>query len=168
MTYLLTFTCYGTHLRGDARGSVDRHRNQPGQPTLAPNPHLQTADQSRLQSPPVTLSETGCRLVLESMKQTCRFRGWLLVAAHVRTNHVHVIVASAGPAEPILRDLKSYASRRLNEAEGAQRKRWTRGGSTRSLPTARAIENAMRYVLDGQGGSMAVYLAAEDSCAAPG
>lgn len=160
MTYLLTFTCYGSHLRGDLRGSIDRHRNQPGQPTLAPNPRLHSADRSRLQSPPVTLPEPTLRLVLESLRQTCRFRGWLLVAAHVRTNHVHVIVASEGPAEPILRDLKSYASRRLNEAEGARGPRWTRGGSTRSLPTRRAIESAVRYVLDGQGVAMAVYFAA--------
>jgi hypothetical protein len=27
MTYLITFFCYGAHLHGDERGTVDRHHN---------------------------------------------------------------------------------------------------------------------------------------------
>jgi hypothetical protein len=159
MTYLLTFTTYGTHLRGDPRGSIDRHENKPGQPTLDPSPHLHSADQSRLQSPPVTLDEPQRRLVLESIQQTCDYRGWLLLAAHVRTNHVHAIISSDTPAEHILRDLKAYASRHLNRAHGHTPKRWTRGGSTRSLPCLEAIQAATRYVIDAQGSPMALYLA---------
>ena len=32
VVYLLTFCCYGTHLRGDEKGSVDRAREGRGGP----------------------------------------------------------------------------------------------------------------------------------------
>ena len=44
----------------------------------------------------------------------CADRHWSLLAAHVRTNPVHIVVqADVGP-ERIMNDLKSYASRCLN------------------------------------------------------
>ena len=36
LAYLLTFTCYGTRLHGDTRGTVDRNNNRYGMPFLSP------------------------------------------------------------------------------------------------------------------------------------
>lgn len=38
------------------------------------------------------------------------------MATHVRTNHVHVVAEAGVKPERIMNDLKSYASRSLNQA----------------------------------------------------
>lgn len=81
-TYLITFSCYGAHLHGDDRGSVDRQD--------APRRHT----------------------VLGATRQTCEYRGWMLLAAHVRTTHVHVVIAALERPEKIMSDLKRYAAER--------------------------------------------------------
>jgi hypothetical protein len=37
LAYFITFTCHGTWLHGDERGSVDRGHNAPGTPFLPPD-----------------------------------------------------------------------------------------------------------------------------------
>jgi REP element-mobilizing transposase RayT len=43
-------------------------------------------------------------------------RGWNLLAAHVRSNPVHVIVETETRPERIRNEFKSYASRGLNQS----------------------------------------------------
>ena len=52
-------------------------------------------------------------VVLQALREVCLHRGWSLLAAHVRTNHVHAIVESEVPPEKVMNDFKSYASRDL-------------------------------------------------------
>jgi hypothetical protein len=61
-----------------------------------------------------------------------------------------------------MNDLKSFASRCLNRAalDPPDRKRWARHGSTRWLWKREDVSAAMRYVIEGQGDSMAVFEAA--------
>jgi hypothetical protein len=60
-----------------------------------------------------------------------------------------------------MNDLKSYASRALNQAglDGPERKRWARYGSTLWLGVERDehLDAAVRYVAEQQGEPMAVY-----------
>jgi hypothetical protein len=61
----------------------------------------------------------------------------------------------------VMNDLKSFASRRLNELgfDTADRKRWARHGSTRWLWKREDVQAALAYVVDKQGEKMAVYQA---------
>jgi adenine-specific DNA methylase len=97
--------------------------------------------------------------VLNAIREVCEYRGWELLAAHVRTTHVHVVVTSTETPERVMNDFKGYASRRLNEAgfENAERKRWTRHGSTPYLWKPRDVEAAVHYVVHEQGEPMAVF-----------
>ena len=52
--------------------------------------------------------------VLASLLERCAERHWSLLAAHVRSNHVHVVVEADTRPERVLNDLKSYTSRCLN------------------------------------------------------
>jgi hypothetical protein len=54
--YLLTWTCHGTWLHGDERGSVDEQHNRYGRPMLAANPMLKEHRRAELSNPPSTLS----------------------------------------------------------------------------------------------------------------
>jgi REP element-mobilizing transposase RayT len=84
-----------------------------------------------------------------------------LLAAHVKTNHVHVLVEAEARPERVMNDLKSFASRRLNELgfDTADRRRWARHGSTRWLWKREDVLAAVTYVVDKQGEKMAVYQA---------
>jgi len=160
MVYLLTIACYGSHLPGQD-GIVDKHHNIPGTPVLEPNPDLLLAVQSSMRQSPFTLGAEERRIVRDSIAEVCRHKGWGLLATHVRTNHLHVVVRANIRPETILNFLKSYSGRALNTAFPKQqgRIRWARHGSTRYLSTPEAIEAAVKYVLAKQGEKMASYQA---------
>ncbi len=85
---------------------------------------------------------------------------WVLWAAHVRTNHVHVVAEAEVRPELLMNAFKSYASRALNRAgfDFPDRKRWTKHGSTVWLWSDRSVSDAMRYVAYEQGEAMALFL----------
>jgi REP element-mobilizing transposase RayT len=159
MTYLITFACYGCHLHGDAGGSVDRAHNLPGSRMVEPDTKWVAGARHEMNQPPYLLDEDRQKAVLTSIVARCSNRGWHLLAAHVRTNHVHVLIDAEPKPERVMNDLKSFASRRLNELgfEPADRKRWARHGSTRWLWKREDVLAALAYVIDKQGEKMAVY-----------
>jgi|SRR5579871_2752671 len=163
MTYFLTFVCYGTWLHGDDRGSMDPRHNVPGHRVIEPNAARVCSARSRMTDGPYELDKQRRACVLNALIQHCEYRTWHLIAAHVRTNHVHVVVGASAPPENVMTEMKAYASRRLNEIgiDGPDRRRWARHGSTRYLWTRYDVEAAVGYVADGQGDPMAVYVCDE-------
>ena len=97
--------------------------------------------------------------VLKAMRAVCSHRGWDLLAAHVRTNHVHAVVCADVEPQRVMVDLKAYASRTLSEAGlgGRGLKRWSRHGSMRYLWKGDNVSDAIAYVLTGQGQPMAMF-----------
>ena len=110
---------------------------------------------------PYSLDRDSRAAVLEALREVCLHRGWNLLAAHVRTNHVHVVVEAEVRPEKVMNDFKSYASRGLNRLgrDGSDRKRWARHGSTRWLWKDQDVQDAIRYVVEEQGEPMAVFVA---------
>jgi len=110
---------------------------------------------------PYLLDKVRREAVLDTLHEVCSHRNWSLWAAHVRTNHVHVIVEADVRPENVMNALKSYASRSLNRLgiDGPDRKRWARHGSTRWLWKDEDVLEAIRYVIWGQGELMEHYLA---------
>ena len=157
LVYLLTFRCYGTHLPGDQRGWKDRTRGEDRGGWRDPSADLESHVREAMLGEPYVLNEARAQLVLESMQPVCAFRAWDLIAAHVRTTHVHCVVSGAMLPNHAVADLKAYSSRTLNRIEG-HHQRWARGANARTLRTAEAIHAAIRYVADGQGEPMAVYV----------
>ena len=94
-------------------------------------------------------------LTLQAIETACRREHWRLAAAHVRSNHVHVVVSAELKPEKIMGTLKSCTSRALNDAFGNLRKRWSRHGSTRWLWHVTA---AVSYIVHQQGRPMEVYV----------
>jgi hypothetical protein len=120
VVHLLTFHCYATHLRGSEEGSVDRPRPTRGGP-IAPSPALIRYGQHAMTDPVASLSLEESQTVLDAFVETCTHRNWPLLAAHVRSTHVHLVVDGIQEPSNAIRDLKAYASRALNR-RGA--KRW--------------------------------------------
>jgi REP element-mobilizing transposase RayT len=96
---------------------------------------------------------------LREMREACARRGWELLAAHVRSDHVNTVVRSHDSAEEVMLAFKSYASRALNNGgiDPVERKRWTRHGSTRHLWTPDQVRRAILYVISGQGETLEVF-----------
>jgi REP element-mobilizing transposase RayT len=103
---------------------------------------------------PYLLDHASRQIVLAAIRRVCAHRGWRLIAAHVRTSHVHVVVNAGVTPERIMHAFKAYACRSLHQGT----KWWTRHGSTRYLWKIEDVDGAVRYVVEGQGEAMAVFL----------
>jgi REP element-mobilizing transposase RayT len=164
LAYFLTFTCYGTWLHGRDPGSVDRLHNRFGDPYLPVDPEQEARKRQKLAEAPFDLDPPRRRVTLATIREVSQYRGWYLLAAHVRSNHVHVVVRGQADPDKMLDDYKAYATRRLKEAgfDCDRRRRWTEDGSTRFLWRAEQVEAVVRYVVDEQGERMEVYEAPFD------
>jgi REP element-mobilizing transposase RayT len=108
---------------------------------------------------PYYLDEPRRRAVLEAIIDRCNQSQWQISAAHIRSNHVHIVIGGEEQPEFIMTQLKSAASRRLNQLgfDDRERKRWARHGSTRRLWNQKDVQDAVRYVLEGQGEPMSTF-----------
>jgi REP element-mobilizing transposase RayT len=157
--YFITFTTYGTWLPGSAKGSVDRAHHGYGTPFLEQDDERQRHAQDRMSQTPYDMSAAEREVVCKAIVDLAEERGWRLLAVHVRSNHVHVVVSAEREPGRIMSDLKARASRDLTRAgfDGVERRRWTRHGSTKHLFTDDQVEAKIRYTLDAQGERMAWY-----------
>ena len=161
MRYFITFACYGTRLHGDESGSVDRRHNLVGSRRLEPDAQRVLAERREMLQDPDVLDPAGRAVVMAAIQRHCAHRGWNLLAAHVRSNPVHVLVEAESRPERIMNEFKSYASRELNRlgSDRPDRKRWARHGSTRWLWKDEDVRHAPQYVIDEQGEPMALFVA---------
>jgi REP element-mobilizing transposase RayT len=159
LAYFITFTTYGTWLQGRAPGWVDRVHNQYGAGICMPDVALEAEQRAKMRQPEYRLDEARRAVVLRTVREVAAHRHWQLWAAHVRGNHVHIVVTAAGTPERVMADFKAWASRRLREAFGEDndRDRWTQHGSTRYLWTEATLAEKVEYVVNGQGEPMACF-----------
>jgi REP element-mobilizing transposase RayT len=156
LAYFITFTTYGTWLHGKETGSVDRTHSTWNTSALPTQSFREKLAQKHLTQPPYILDRAKRGIVLKAFLNECTFRQWELLAAHIRTNHVHIIVHAQIPPERVMSTLKSRASRFLNEAgfDNNSTKRWTHHGSTRYLWKEEQVEATIDYVINQQGEKM--------------
>jgi REP element-mobilizing transposase RayT len=148
LAYLITFTCYGTWLHGDARGSVDDIHNKFDAPFIETDTIRNAVMRTKMKHPPFFLSDGQRTLIAAVIAEVCVFRNWMLFECNVRTNHVHIVVDGNAEPDKMMRDFKAYSTRRLREALELKQDRpvWTEGGSTRYLWTEQSLEAAIEYV----------------------
>jgi len=154
MNYFITFRTYGTWLHGDARGSVDREHNQYGEPLREPSVPLEQAMRRAMKNDPCILNEAQRQCVEQAIRGVAGYRGWVVHALNVRSNHVHVVVTVDDVVQPekVMNDFKVWATRRLREQQLVPNdaKIWERHGSTRHLRREQEFYNACHYVLHCQ------------------
>ena len=152
LAYFLTWTCYGTWLHHDERGSVNRTHNQFGTPRLASDPRRVLNEAKSLRWPPVFFNTTMRACVHGAIVDHASFRRWRLHAVNVRTNHAHVVVSASACPDTMVEEFKSWGTRRLREAGLFDRSRlvWTRGESTVYLWTDEQVVDKVAYVRDRQ------------------
>jgi REP element-mobilizing transposase RayT len=160
LAYFITFTTYGTRVHGSEKGSVDIAHNAYGTPLVEPDLEPEPRAREAMSQRPYVMSVPEREIVCKAIVDLATDRGWQLLAVHVRSTHVHVVICTE-ERDPgrTMSDLKARASRALNQAgfDSVQRKRWTRHGSTRHLLRKDDVEAKILYTLDEQGERMAWY-----------
>ena len=154
--FFITFVTYGTRLQGDVRRSVHKKYNQYGTPTIPPNKNLNTYQQKLCKFSQMILNKHQRTITLNAIIETCHHSNWLLYAAHVRTNHVHLLCKSDKSAEKTLAKIKAYSTRALNRHYNT-RPYWAKHGSTRYLFLESSIINVANYIVNEQGSQFACY-----------
>ena len=163
LAFLLTWRCYGTHLPGQP-GAVLPAQNQYNSPLPTPNPIRESSARARMLHPPYVLDPPHRDVVLTAMQQVCATKAWSLLAAHIRTNHIHVVISAPVKPESVLSVLKAYSSRALNSQSSSNRPHWARHGSTRYLWNTQSLNAAVAYVLHSQGDPMCTYTHPDIDC----
>jgi len=116
LAYHIVLSCYGARLQGDEAGSIDRGHNLPGAAYLPSNPQRVQSELDRMAQPRHQMDGSRRKIVLDAVREVCFYGHWDLLAAHVRTTHIHAVVKAVVVPERILNDFKSYSSRRLNQS----------------------------------------------------
>lgn len=152
LAYLITIRTFGTWLPGDERGWTERgHRGDRGRAWVS-NPRLHAASKEQFAQAPVVLDPRQRRIVEAAIREVCDYRGWELRCANVRTNHAHLVVSARVHPDRLMSDVKARATRLLREAGvvAPAAAVWARHGSARYLWDVQDLENACRYVVEGQ------------------
>jgi REP element-mobilizing transposase RayT len=156
LAYHIVWTTYGTWLPGDHRGWVKK--NILGIQDADPERERQA--RARMVENEVLLTPSQRVSIEQTIRDHCRIRQWLLHAVNARSNHVHVVVTADCDADDVMNQFKAWCSRNLSDAAGltntvgvkAGRRRWfTEGGDKEMVEDAEYLENAIHYVLEGQG-----------------
>lgn len=154
IAYFISWSCYGTRLHGDSRGTVDREHNTPHTPYLAEDEERLLRARDRMTHAPFMLTAPAREVVDATIKKHCEIRAWALLALNVRTTHVHVVVDCQKRVSPetAMEQFKAWATRRLRESKHAtaDQKLWTQHGSTRWVDTSESLTEAIDYVLNHQ------------------
>ena len=66
-----------------------------------------------MDQPAYHMDQTRRDAVLQAIQEVCGHRGWNLLAAHVRSHHLHTAVEAEAEPERVMHGFKIYASRRL-------------------------------------------------------
>jgi REP element-mobilizing transposase RayT len=156
LAYFITFTAYGTWLHGDSRQSVlvENHTTK----LLEPQESFVKHEQQKLKYPAVIFDDKMRCIILQAIMEQCLYKQWHLYAAHVRSNHVHVVVNSDEPIDKVMVALKAWGTRKLRRSGYNLPKVWTHHGSTKYIFTRAKLIEKIQYVVYEQGEMMAHYI----------
>jgi REP element-mobilizing transposase RayT len=154
LAYFITFTCYGTWLHGDDRGSWWRNAQTLREYFVPPDPKLVESMRRRMKHPATSMNGPMRKCVREGIVAHCQFKGWVLHALAVRTNHVHVVVTTTTHSiQQVMVAIKARSTLLLREAGHHQpdQPMWTERASKVQLDSQPSFAGAVHYVLHNQG-----------------
>ena len=161
LAYFITFSTYGTWMHGTekAEGSVDDEHNAYGAPFVEADAKREQVEREAMTQPAYSMDAPRREIVRDAIVTLALEKGWRLWAVHARTNHVHVVIAAPRGPGRLMSDMKARASRDLSRAgfENAERRRWTRHGSTKHLFRESDVQEKINYTLYEQGPPMSIY-----------
>jgi hypothetical protein len=139
LAIMITMTTYGTWLRGDMRGWVER-----GGRVLPPDPPLEAADRARRKHPVFLFDASRLLEIGAAIGHSLRDRLHLrILALAVRTWHVHTVIAATEHRLPkIVKCAKDAARWELRPG----RRIWTAGYDKRFCFDEESVRRRIAYV----------------------
>ena len=149
----ITISTYGTRLHGDERGSVNRRGTTLRAHFVAPNQKLERIKRAQMNQPPMVFDTPQRTCVHHALESFCAYKQWLVLALHVRTNHIHALIYGKTHSQRIVQGIKAAATRALREAGliDEARKVWTEGASITTCETDEDIATIRDYIKNRQG-----------------
>lgn len=144
----LVWSSYGTWLPGDSRSWFKR-----GEGLKEPSLGLVRYSLRSMKQTPFVLSIDDRRTCLTAIVADARAGGHRLLAANIRSNHVHLLVQSTWSGKALRARFKAISTKALRENGLVQQNRrvWGEGGWQRAMYPGPRAEETFRYVLAGQG-----------------
>ncbi len=150
LAYHITFGTYGSRLHGGTGDTVDKSRNQPGDPVVGRNADWERLELSQMRFDPVFLDDAQRLFVEAAMPGVAERGGWRLHTFAARPDHVHVLLSSPNDGKTIRRLLKRWLGEAMAErwalpGDGATW--WASGGSVRWVWDQAYFDTARGYIL---------------------
>jgi len=141
---MVTFTTYGTWMRGDSRGWRKNGK------VFTANPRLKRIDESQMKGEIVRLGKNEKTIVRKAICKKASSLGQKILAISVWSNHVHVVVKYDGrKIEETVRIYKNAATAALRRS-GFRGRVWGSGYDKRFCFDEVALRKRIEYV-EGHG-----------------
>ena len=142
--YMVTWTTYGTWLRGDNRGWREDGK------TYEANPQLKQIDESQMKGEIIRLNSKEKAIVREAICKKAESLGQTVFAILVWSSHIHVVVGYDGRRiEETVRIYKNAATAALRKT-GLTGKVWGGGFDKQFCFDEQSLRNRVKYV-EGHG-----------------
>lgn len=149
-TWHITFGTYGTRLHGEARPTVEREHNHPGEPFVKEDPVRARAERDRMVRDPVIFNAGQCEHIERVLPDICSRGRWTyrIAAAPPEGDHVHILLASDPErhGKQIRRWLKQWLTESLNAHWPRDTRWWAHGGSGKPVKDPSYLRNVTRYI----------------------
>jgi REP element-mobilizing transposase RayT len=156
LAYFITFSTYGTRLHGDERNSVVVQEKTPK--LLSRNDAFWKYQSKSMKYPVVTLDDSQRQIVLSTILKHCEIKNWQLIAVHVRSNHVHILLKTNEAQDRVMTALKAWSTRKLREAGHVFERVWTKHGSTKYIFKLKKLREKKHYIIHEQGEMMSHFV----------
>ena len=156
LAYFITFTTYGTWLHGDERGSIIKKEGTTF--SLPTQECLNHHEHHKLKTSPLLLNASKRKIILDVIIKHCNIRDWKLFAAHIRSNHVHIVVKSNKSIDETASEFKSWGTRMLRKDGIKNHTAWTSGSSKKYIFKEAKLREKIQYVVYEQGEMMQYYI----------
>jgi len=138
--YMITWTTYGTWLRGDERGWREDGKIYEGEP------ELKQLDESQMKGEAIRLNSREKAIVKEAIFRKAESRGQKIFAILVWSNHIHAVVGYDGRSiEETVRIYKNTATAALRK-NGFTGKVWGGGYDKKYCFDEVSLKNRIEYV----------------------
>ena len=148
LAYHITFGMYGSRLHGDARGTVDRSMNKPGDPIIGRDTDWEQIERSLLRFPPVVPTSHQRQFAESIIPSICNRGGWQFHTCAAQDDHVHALLTTTADAKTVRRLLKRWLGQALSERWPLlpDATWWAEGGSVKWIWDQQYFENVFSYI----------------------
>ncbi|MEE9130749.1 MAG: transposase [Phycisphaerales bacterium] len=148
LAYHITFGMYGSRLHGDARGTVYRSTNKPGEPIIGTSPDWEQIERSLLRFPPVVPTIEQRNFAESVIPAICQRGGWQLHTCAAQLDHVHTLLTTTADAKTVRRLLKRWLGQALSERWPLlpEATWWAEGGSVKWVWNQQYFEKVFSYI----------------------